>query len=584
MRDLAAILPVTNESDILVDDQELEDIEQALMDTHRRHKSDYDKIANDFWTGDAVGTAKCLFDYCQKNIAYKIEPDTNQTVKSPGRILADGKGDCKHYASFINGVVDSLQRQGRPIRSKYVFISDAPDKPIHHVFASVYPKGISGKGEIWVDPVLAGFNRKPKYFKVKYMIPKNGGIGKLTYLSGTDAPYFGDVAEIGKRKHRNIFREWGRGLERTIKQTERQAERNFNTVKNLTLKIGMAPARNSFMALLDINLFNLAVRMHEALKTPKAAQMLRQWHDIGGDPNKLKNAIRNGVKHHNYYHKGHKVSGESDTISIGRRRHHSAYITEDPREWMELVQQGHHPHPMIDDRMVHPWHHRHGHHRRHTHGRGSHHADWTPYVAPGTHSRGSRHADIHGSLIGMEPISTGSLMAMASALIAAFSKFLHLKAEEKAALSKGIQQGTALLADKAGSGLDAANQEGGATAQDASKLDAMTAPGTDRATMAIKTGTDAQGNPQLTISDAKHPALDNAGAPDGGAAADVTPPTAAAAPDSGAQPGADQAPAPAPTGVMSMFTGANAKKMIVPAVIVGGALLILPQIMGKKRR
>ena len=76
--------------------------------------------------------------------------------------------DCKSYASFINGIMNSLNRKGIfRVPLAYRFASYRYDtKEPQHVFAVLYP---GTKNEVWVDPVLAKFDQRkePVFIKDK---------------------------------------------------------------------------------------------------------------------------------------------------------------------------------------------------------------------------------------------------------------------------------------------------------------------------------------------------------------------------------------------------------------------------------
>jgi hypothetical protein len=46
---------------------------------------------------------KCeaIFSYLTENVYYKLDPDGEQLIKSPARLLADGYGDCKSLTMFL---------------------------------------------------------------------------------------------------------------------------------------------------------------------------------------------------------------------------------------------------------------------------------------------------------------------------------------------------------------------------------------------------------------------------------------------------------------------------------------------------
>jgi len=82
---------------------------------------------------------------------------------SPSAIISLGQNDCKNYALFIVGVLDSLRRKGL-IKNRvfYRFASyKLLDEVPHHTFAVI----VDNKGnEIFVDPVLDYFNERKIYY------------------------------------------------------------------------------------------------------------------------------------------------------------------------------------------------------------------------------------------------------------------------------------------------------------------------------------------------------------------------------------------------------------------------------------
>jgi hypothetical protein len=116
-----------------------------------------------------VETARNVFNFLKQNVPYYIEPIEKQTLRSPSAIVCMKQGaDCKSYASFINGVMNSLNKKGIfRVPLAYRFASYRYDtKEPQHVFAVLYP---GTKNEVWVDPVLAKFDQRkePVFIKDK---------------------------------------------------------------------------------------------------------------------------------------------------------------------------------------------------------------------------------------------------------------------------------------------------------------------------------------------------------------------------------------------------------------------------------
>jgi hypothetical protein len=164
---------------VVVENQSVKDIMALMKYKHQKHTGDYDKLASDFWQGNIYDTCHFLYDWCKKNIHYCIEDEEQQTVSSPQRILSKGKGDCKHYALFIAGILDALTRQGHRIDWYYRYASYNPfDSAPGHVFVVVKNNG----QEIWIDPVLSEFDYHKTFqfaFDRKIRTATMNGIGFL---------------------------------------------------------------------------------------------------------------------------------------------------------------------------------------------------------------------------------------------------------------------------------------------------------------------------------------------------------------------------------------------------------------------
>lgn len=176
MSDRSAILaavPPSNRSVKLLDDQSVKEIMRAIIYYHKKHVRLYDRFAYRFNAGDERDIARELWQFCKDSVAYKIQDEELQSIRSPGRILSEGMGDCKHYASFIGGVLDALKRSGLDLHWAYRFAKyvSLTGKVNNHVFVVLYPHG---GGEIWIDPVLNWFD---------YHLPYQSAITRMVETS-----------------------------------------------------------------------------------------------------------------------------------------------------------------------------------------------------------------------------------------------------------------------------------------------------------------------------------------------------------------------------------------------------------------
>jgi hypothetical protein len=164
---LEKLAPFNNFKKVVSTDQTVTDIIDGIVSTHYQYEDEYDKISQYFVGESELETARNIFNFLKSNVPYYIESNNNQTLRSPSAIVAL-PGDCKSYALFANGVLDSLNRKGIfqvPLAFRFAGYKNNTREP-QHVFAVMYP---GTKKEIWIDPVLPRFNekRQPSFFKDK---------------------------------------------------------------------------------------------------------------------------------------------------------------------------------------------------------------------------------------------------------------------------------------------------------------------------------------------------------------------------------------------------------------------------------
>ena len=265
---LGRLKPFGGNSKMLVRDQQVPDIISAMLSAHKMYASEYDKISQDFYTGDGVQTAKKLFDFLKKNVRYKIESDKKQRIMSPSAILSLGNfgADCKTYALFIMGVLDSLKRKGL-INNKIYFRFASYrllDEIPHHVFAVIQDQN---GNEYFIDPVLSSFNERKTYY---HKIDKEPSM-----------PLY-SVSGIGAAKKKTA----AKAIAPAAKPKEK---------KKIVLKIALAPARGSFLLLVGLNFMGLATKLKNAFAN-RADDTQNWWKNLGGNPNELLRKVEQGAK------------------------------------------------------------------------------------------------------------------------------------------------------------------------------------------------------------------------------------------------------------------------------------------------
>jgi len=269
------LTPYSNTKKVLIADQQVSDIISGIMDAHIKYAPEYNKIAQSFAGRDAKATARNIYDFLKKNVNYVIEPDEKQTIKSPAAILYTGKttgSDCKNYSLFTAGILDALNRSGFPINWTFRFASYRMfDKMPHHVFVVINP---DTNKEIWVDPVLNGFNLKKQYY---YKLDKKPNKMALISLAG-----------IGKKtKEQKSAKKTAR--KEAIKKVANKIKKTGKAV----IKVAATPVRNSFLLLVKINFKNIAGKLKKVYDT-NPDKLKTFWSQFGGSWDSLVKNINTG--------------------------------------------------------------------------------------------------------------------------------------------------------------------------------------------------------------------------------------------------------------------------------------------------
>ena len=264
---LGKLTPFSNQRRLLVNEQQVKDIVSAMLEAHKKYASEYDKISDNFYSGGAIQTAKKIFQFLKKNIKYTVDSEASQKIMSPSAIISIGKNDCKNYALFIVGILDSLRRKG--YFSNKVFYRFASysllDEIPHHTFAVV----IDDQGnEVFVDPVLSSFNERKTYFHKIDKSPKMS----IYSVSGifTKKPKPAATAKID-----------------TAGLTKAPA-------KKIVVKVALAPARGAFLLLVGLNFTGIATKLKQAFVNNKN-KVNDFWNNLGGNTNELLRKVEQGA-------------------------------------------------------------------------------------------------------------------------------------------------------------------------------------------------------------------------------------------------------------------------------------------------
>lgn len=289
-------LPVNNNKKIISTNQSTNDIIQAIIKQHISNRKDAKNIAKYFQADNARDTAYNIFEFCKKNIPYKVESGFGQSVKTLGRILYDAKNgtgynDCKAYATFAGNICEALQ-----IPFVYRF-AGYKGKDLTHTYCVVK----SGENEIVIDPVLSYFDTEKPYknkvdkkimalYQVSGIPEEQGTTPNITdtfydtrgtsvlanYVAG-DFVAGGDF--VGVTKAGKILRKVASGAKKAVQ-----------VVKTASLTI----PRNAFLLLVKENVFGLGTKINE-LADKKGFAGLEFWYKLGGDRTALTRIAKEGA-------------------------------------------------------------------------------------------------------------------------------------------------------------------------------------------------------------------------------------------------------------------------------------------------
>jgi hypothetical protein len=269
----------------LTESQSTNDIIREILNAHKKYAADYDKIAPQFWRGSVKASCKYVFNFLKKNVKYKIEPDSRQSVKSPAAIIATGANggynDCKHYSLFFAGLLDAWKRSGKNINFCYRFANyRLLDNKPHHVFTVVNP----GSNEIWCDAVLNSFDEKKQY--INKIDKKPMALYSISGVECESCNEYGTPA-IGAPRRRTQ-----RKAKRQAKRQARRSGVNCTGKRGAKFAPPLIGARKAFLLLVRLNVKKIAVKLYNRIQDPnKANEIFTKWCGLGGNAAVLKTNI-----------------------------------------------------------------------------------------------------------------------------------------------------------------------------------------------------------------------------------------------------------------------------------------------------
>jgi hypothetical protein len=288
-------LPVNNNKKIISANQSTNDIIQAIIKQHISNRKDAKNIAKYFQADNTRDTAYNIFEFCKKNIPYKIESGFGQSVKTLGRILYDAKNgtgynDCKAYATFAGNICEAL-------RIPFVYrFAGYKGNDLTHTYCVVN----SGNQEIVIDPVLNYFDtEKPYKNKVDKKIMALYQVSGIPEEQGT-TPNITD--NFYDTRGTSVLSNYVAGdfiaggdfvggkLADYLKKVKSGVQAGVQAVKTVSLTV----PRNAFLLLVKENVFGFGTKINQ-LANKKGFAGLEFWYKLGGDRTALTRIAKEGA-------------------------------------------------------------------------------------------------------------------------------------------------------------------------------------------------------------------------------------------------------------------------------------------------
>jgi hypothetical protein len=226
---------------------------------------------------DAILTGKWI----RNNIKYKVDSFENQNIQLPSALLKSNTGDCKSISLLYLAIMEAAGYNGG-----FRFAAYRGNN-----FTHVYNFFVNKNNINTFDACIKDLKEHKKYTNIKDM--------KVNYIAGTPLlinqqtnnkmqklpikllmrdDRYASINGIGRKKRKPLFPK----LNNIIKK-------GGQAVKT----VSMAPARGSFLVLVNLNYKGLATKLNEAL-SKNAGKVTEMWTKFGGDTGALQKAINNG--------------------------------------------------------------------------------------------------------------------------------------------------------------------------------------------------------------------------------------------------------------------------------------------------
>jgi hypothetical protein len=255
--------------------QSTQDIVRAIQQQHKANRAECKAICSYFDKGSQKETARAIFNFLKSEIQYDREPTSRQTTKTIKRFLSDGKGDCKHYSLFINGILEACGYTNAVYR-----FAGYSRQGYTHVY-SYLPQT-----DTVVDAVLSAFDTEKKPIIKKDM--------SLYSLSGVTPDSPEEISGVNFTKITQNLKKASAKASNVVQKAVKELPKATAKLADTSKTVSLAPARAAFLTLVSLNGLGLASNL-KALVAAKGKASLDFWDKLGGEPDKLLKAIDTGA-------------------------------------------------------------------------------------------------------------------------------------------------------------------------------------------------------------------------------------------------------------------------------------------------
>jgi LPXTG-motif cell wall-anchored protein len=247
-------------------------------------------------------------NWIRENIKYKLDPFNEQNIQLPSSLLRTKNGDCKSLSLLFLSIMEAAGYS-----AGFRFAGYKHNKPFTHVYNYI----CTSKNNFFTfDCCIKDLKENQRYKTKKDM--------RVNYLAGTPVMMGEDINSMGKPTPRQLMNDdryldnvnyIGKG--KFFKNLGDKIKKNVGGQVKFVKTVALAPARGSFLLLLDVNLRGLARKMAELRKkNPKILEEF--WLKLGGKIDSLNKAIDKGAKKKAFLgEKKNKISGLYEPVYLG---------------------------------------------------------------------------------------------------------------------------------------------------------------------------------------------------------------------------------------------------------------------------